>query len=64
MNYPDKNETEHRKRIVQQDAKWNLGKLHPTDRVTAYRELETWAGDEATKQEEANDKDGVPERGE
>ena len=63
-NYPDKIETENRKKIVQQDAKWNFGKLHPTDEAVAYRELETWAGENASKQEETNDKYGVPERGE
>ena len=62
-NYPDKNETENRKRATQQDIRYTYGKLHPVDEANAYRELETWAGENASKQEEANDKYGVPERG-
>lgn len=37
---------------------------HPTDKATSYRAIETWAGDQATRQEEANAENGVPERSE
>lgn len=36
--------------------------FHPLDAVEALREVERYAGEQATEQEKANDRDGVPER--
>ncbi len=38
-----------------------LLKLHPVDKVYAYRAIEKEAGEAAVVQEETNDREGVPE---
>lgn len=58
-DYGDKKE---QLKAVKEDTTLELLRLHPTDNAEAYRELEGWAGKRAAKQEEANERDGVPER--
>jgi hypothetical protein len=36
--------------------------LHPTDLAQSWREIETWAREEAEVQEDRNNEYGVPER--
>ena len=40
----------------------NASELHPEDAVTYYRDVATYATEQAGKQEETNDREGVPER--
>lgn len=36
--------------------------VHPEDIAKGHRQMEKWHGDQATKQEERNEKHGIPER--
>lgn len=61
MTYQDKSMASNH---VQARAVREFESLHPTEHAEAYRDLQTWAGEKATEQEETNEREGVPERDE
>jgi len=50
------------KNILREEIRQRTYGLHPEDRVKALRDVEKFAGEEATKQQEINEEKGVPER--
>jgi len=63
MKYPDKNRVNECVDYVEVIGEGQFRELHPTDKATSYRAIETWAGDQAKQQEDMNAERGVPERG-